>query len=114
MYDNIIYNSSIKTVMVHPTERESQFPILSLSKSYILQITFDDLRADSRSLYFQVEHCNADWSPSRLPTMDYLEGYTEVRISDVKPSENTRIPYTQYRFNFPNDNTQIKKAGNYL
>lgn len=114
IYDNIIYNSSIKTVMVHPTERESQFPILSLSKSYILQITFDDLRADSRSLYFQVEHCNADCSPSRLPTMDYLEGYTEDRISDMKPSENTRIPYTHYRFNFPNDNTQLKKAGNYL
>ena len=114
IYDNISYHSSIKTVMVYPSERESQFPILSLSKPDVLQIAFDDLRADSRSLYFQVEHCNADWSPSRLPTMDYLEGYTEDRISDIKPSENTRIPYTHYRFNFPNANTQLKKAGNYL
>ena len=114
IYDNIDYISSIKTVKLHPLEEEAGFPIITKDKNEYLTITFDDIRADIRSLYFSVELCNADWTPSRVPVMDYLAGYTEDRINAIQSSQNTKIAYTHYSFTFPNDNIKPKIAGNYL
>src|SRR5690606_37971647 len=69
---------------------------------------------DSRSFYYTVEHCNADWTPSRIPVMDYMSGYEEDRIYTIQSSENTKIPYSHYSFDFPNDNMRLKLAGNYI
>ena len=114
IYDNINYVTAVKSVSILPAENENSFPILSLGKDNFFHISFDDLRADMRSLYYSLTHCNADWTPSRLSTIDYLSGYEEDRIYNIQSSENTNTPYTNYSFTFPNENIQPKIAGNYL
>lgn len=114
VYDNRTYHTAIKSVQIFRGGHENTFPIIDLIQNDILTISFDDLRADIRSLYFSVEYCNADWTPNRLPVMDYLAGYNEDRIVTVEQSQNTIHPYSHYTFSFPNENMQPNLSGNYL
>lgn len=114
VYENWVYNSNIQSVQVIRADQENSFPILDLNLNDVLTISFDDLRADVRSIYFSVEYCNADWTPNRVPIMDYLSGYQEDRIVAIEQSQNTIISYTHYTFSFPNENMQPKISGNYL
>ncbi|MCA5003569.1 type IX secretion system plug protein [Sphingobacterium bovistauri] len=114
LYDNFEYNNAIKSVRINLNDNEGLFPVLELDNRDYLTISFDDLRADIRSFYYSIEHCNADWSSSRVPVIDYLIGYEEDRIYTIQSSENTKVPYTHYTFKFPNENMRPKIAGNYL
>lgn len=114
IYDNINYCSYIKSVQLNHVDKEAVFPIINLQNQEFLKISFDDLRADNRALYYSVVHCNADWSPSRLPLLDALIGYEEDRIFEIQSSKNTLTPYTHYSFVFPNENSRPKVAGNFL
>ena len=114
IYDHFIYDEGIKSVSLYPTGYENHFPIISLAGDQVLQITFDDIPRDIRTLYYSIEQCNADWKPSRIPIMDYVDGFVEDRIHNAALSENTLIPFTHYHFALPNENTPLKLAGNYL
>jgi hypothetical protein len=114
VYDNINYCTDIKSVQLNYADKESAFPIIDLQKKDYLSISFDDLRSDSRALYYSVEHCNADWTPNRLPLLDALIGYDEDRIFEIQSSKNTLTAYTHYSFTFPNENIKPKIAGNFL
>lgn len=113
-YKNKVYLSTIKSVQIFPEDQEGSLPIITLGTSEKIKVSFDDLRADIRSLYYSLEHCNADGSPSNLPAMDYAGGFNEARIEEIKLSQNTRIPYTHYSFTFPNEYVKPKLGGNYL
>ncbi|WP_237249454.1 type IX secretion system plug protein [Sphingobacterium faecale] len=114
IYDNINYLNAIKTVQLSPTGKENQLPIYTLGDADLLVLSFDDLRADVRDYYYSIEHCNADWTPSRLSALDYAEGYNEDRIVDFKQSQGSMIPYTHYKTIFPNEYVKPKVAGNFL
>lgn len=113
-YDNAVYNPDIKSISIYPIGKEGQFPAISLSNNEFLQISFDDLRGDIRSIYYSIEHCNADWKPSGVPSMNYIDGYVQDRVYSNQQSRNTLIPYTHYQFSLPNENLQFKIGGNYL
>lgn len=114
VYDNINYLSSIKSVQFYPVDRENAFPVIELFSDDQLMLAFDDLRGDVRNFYFSVEHCDANWVPSRLSPLEYAEGYNEERILNYSASVNTLQSYTHYRVDFPTDNVKPKLAGNYL
>ena len=114
VYDNVNYLEQIQSVEIYPLGKENQLPIYTLNGSDILTVSFDDLRADIRNLYYNIEHCNADWTPSRVSVLDYAEGYNEDRIMDFQSSQGTLINYTHYSFTFPNQYVRPKIAGNYL
>jgi len=114
IYDNINYLPSIKSVQFYPVEQENAFPVIELFSEDQLMLAFDDLRGDVRNFYFSLEHCDANWTPSRLSPLEYAEGYNEDRILTYGTSVNTLQPYTHYRVDFPTDNVRPKLAGNYL
>lgn len=114
LYDNINYLDVIKSVQLFPIGKENQIPVYTLGDSELLTLSFDDLRADVRSFYYGIEHCNADWTPSRLSSLDYAEGYNEDRIVDYQQSQGTLQPYTHYKTVFPNEYVKPKVAGNFL
>ncbi|MBK1440466.1 DUF5103 domain-containing protein [Parapedobacter sp. ISTM3] len=113
-YDNVNYLPVIKTVQLFPVEQENALPVIELHSNEQLTLAFDDLRADVRNYYFSIEHCDANWTPSRLSPLEYAEGFNEERVREYQPSVNTLQPYTHYRVNFPTDNIRPKLAGNYL
>ena len=103
----------IKTVRLYPLldeiGQESQPAAVPLSGDVPLILEFDHLYAEYTSFYVKLVHCNADWSPSRLFPLDYLDVYNEFPVEDYAFSFNTRVPYVHYRFVVP----PVKVPGNY-
>src|SRR5690606_28762237 len=114
IYDNTNYLPAIKSVLFHPVGQESTLPVIELHTDDQLTLAFDDLRGDVRNYYLSMEHCDADWKPSRLSPLEYAEGFNEERIINYTPSVNTLQPYTHYQVDFPTRNIKPKLAGNYL
>jgi len=114
VYDNVDYLQVIKTVQLHPAGQEKAFPVIELHSTEKLELAFDDLRGDVRNYYFSIEHCDANWNPSRLSPLEYASGFNEDRITAYQTSINTLQPYTHYRVDFPTANLGPKLAGNYL
>lgn len=114
IYDNVNYLPTIKSVQFYPIDRENALPIIELHSNDQLIFAFDDLRGDVRNFYFSMEHCDANWKPSKLSPLEYAEGFNEERILDYASSVNTLQPYTHYRMDFPTRNIKPKLAGNYL
>lgn len=114
VYNNINYLSVIKTVQLHPEGSENTLPVIQLHTDDKLLLSFDDLRGDVRNYYFSIEHCDANWNPSRLSPLEYATGFNEERIMQYETSVNTLQPYTHYRVDFPTVNIGPKLAGNYL
>lgn len=114
LYQDVNYLDAIQSVQLFSNGKESQLPIYTIGDSELLTLTFDDLRADVRSYYYGIEHCNADWTPSRLSSLDYAEGYNEDRIVEYQQSQGTLQPYTHYKTVFPNEYVKPKVAGNFL
>ncbi|WP_257656870.1 type IX secretion system plug protein [Parapedobacter lycopersici] len=114
VYDNINYLPVIRTVQLYPAEQENALPVIELHSNDQLELAFDDLRGDIRNYYLSMEHCDANWKPSRLSPLEYASGFNEERVMTYESSVNTLQPYTHYRASFPTENMRPKLAGNYL
>ncbi|MGC6470230.1 MAG: DUF5103 domain-containing protein [Flavobacteriales bacterium] len=114
LFENAIYQPSIKTVLLHPSGNELGLPMMKLSLNDTLLLSFDDLSREPRNYYFTLIHCNADWSPSDLMQNEYLEGFFEEPITDYSFSFNTIQAYTHYKTTIPSSQLRPILSGNYL
>ena len=109
-----IYNSNIKTVRFYFNGWETGFPAIRLNSDEKLNFGFDDFDNDYKTYNYTVVHCDASWNPTNMTPSDYIEGYTEDQISDIKRSFNTIQQYTHYHLLMPTDVLKITKSGNYI
>jgi hypothetical protein len=113
--ENMVYKSSIKTVLLYKSGFEMSAPVIMLNSGEKLQLSFDDLDEELKNYKFTVIHCEADWSTSvNLTASDYIDGFREDMISQFAYSYNTTVPYTHYSLLFPTDNLRMKISGNYI
>ena len=113
-YDDYTYDDSIKSVLLYNKRSTLSYPILPLEGNEVLQLSFDDLRRTSKIYFYQISHCNANWTPSDLMKNEYINGFTESEITDYKYAFSTDIYYTHYKVSFPNSELQLTKSGNYI
>jgi len=92
---------------------ENVFPYFKLGDAFTLN--FDDLYGNEANYYYQIQHCNYDWTPSTQITVnDYLQGFDTQRIQVYNNSFNTLQIYSRYTLTFPNNFTKILLSGNYI
>lgn len=114
LYEDHIYNSNIKTVRFYFNGWETGFPAIRLNSDEKLNFGFDDFDNDYKTYNYTVVHCDAAWNPTNITPSDYIEGYTEDQISDIKRSFNTIQQYTHYNLLMPTEVLKITKSGNYI
>lgn len=120
-----VYAIDTSTTIFHPQVRslllrcaEVRFatpdiPVINLDNQR-LTVEFDMLEEDRRYLRYDITHCNADWQPSGLAYIEYLDGFNEGVVEDYSFSMGTTVHYVHYRLTLPNEQTRLLKSGNYL
>jgi hypothetical protein len=107
-----IFSQNIKSIQLRPLQENNFSSIVPLGT--VLELSFDDLDADSKEYLYKVEHMTHDWQSSGLSSSQYIDGFDQNTILDVTNSFNTFQNYTHYSVKIPNTNTVITKSGNYL
>lgn len=103
--------TNIKSI-IFKGDTDDQFPVVKLGDPIYLE--FDDLLANEQDYYYQIVHCDYDWTPSSLLKSQYLNGLDNERIVDYENSYSTLQSYSNYKLSIPNDNTRLKVSGNYV
>lgn len=77
-------------------------------------VSFDILAEDRDYLRYDLIHCNADWQPSSLAYVEYLDGFNEGIVPDGEFSQATNVHYLHYSIAIPNGDMRPLVSGNYL
>ncbi|AWA31339.1 DUF5103 domain-containing protein [Flavobacterium magnum] len=107
----IIPPFNIKTV-TFVQSGQNAIPVFNLSDTF--QFQFDDLYGNEANYYYQLVHCNYDWTKSDLSESEYIDGFDDQRIQEYNNSFNTLQLYSHYKLSFPNRFTRFKVTGNYM
>ncbi len=114
-YEDHVYLDYVHSVKFHLDGLFLSMPILDLGGgSTPLALSFDALGEDNHSFVYSVEHCNANWTPSTLSEVEYIDGFNEEQIDFYEYSFKVKTAYTHYYFYLPNEDLRLTKSGNYL
>ena len=114
VYKNRILDDRIKTVQIFKEGWNLSYPVIRLNSPDKLIFLFDLLGDHDEAFYYTFIHCDKDWNKTDIFPNEYLEGFPENPVKDLKPSFNTTVNYTHYSLTFPNSDVNIKLSGNYI
>jgi hypothetical protein len=113
--ENQLYHPDILSMKVDNATMNFALPIITLNSSEQLTLTFDDKSDESKYLKYTYIHCTYDWKPTpNFQQFDYMNTFMEGNIFNYQTSSNTIQFYTSYSLDFPNDEVNINKSGNYI
>lgn len=113
-YRTGIFSERFKTLKVELAENPLAPPIINLNTGDRMVVSFDELAEDRSYLRYSLTHCNADWQPSKLVELEYLDGFNQADVIDFAYSQATTVHYVNYKIVIPNDQMRLKVSGNYL
>ena len=69
-------SADIKSVKVEIVGQPLFEPVIELGGNEEVLVSFDEMSYESKSFNYSIVHCNADWCPSDLAEMEYIEGFS--------------------------------------
>lgn len=103
----------VRTLRMELNGEWDALPVITLGSDDAICFSFDELSHTYKRYTYHVVHCNADWTPSDLHEIDYLEGLNGLVIEEWENSVATTQLYTHYSFSLPNENLSLLLSGNY-
>ena len=102
-----------RTVQLYRTGAEGSLPVLALGSGQTLSLEFDILNevGGGYSVYFY--HADRQWQRDLLP-VEYLQSFQSDDIRDYELSLATEVSYSHFEYEFPNQNIQFLRSGNYI
>jgi hypothetical protein len=111
---DMVVSPSIGSPQLYPAGNQLGYPIIRLNSQDQLELSFDDLDADVKPYYYTFQLCDEDWTPSTVSEVEYLKGFSQVRIDDYRNSSVALVRYTHYHALLPDANAVPVHSGNYL
>jgi hypothetical protein len=108
------YMKSIAGVKLCLYGNQVSYPIIQLGSPRALQLDFDDIDNNIKNFYYTFELCNADWTSTDLNEMDYLQGFTQIRLTQYSVSSVAKTRYIHYEAILPDHDCVPTRSGNYL
>ncbi|GAB6012115.1 type IX secretion system plug protein [Viscerimonas tarda] len=109
------FSDEIHSIQVYKGGNSLAFPVINLWKAEPVLLSFDRISDNSMDrLRYRIVHCNADWTPSPVSEIDYIDGFNNNLIEDYAPSVNTTIEYTNFQLQIPNNDLRLRLSGNYV
>jgi hypothetical protein len=109
---NVLPN--INGVKLYQQGNQMSYPVIALNTGELLELHFDDLDGRVKNYFYTFQLRNVDWSPVNLSTFDYLQGFSQVRLSQYRVSSIAFTKYVHYQATLPDRNCVPTKSGNYL
>lgn len=114
VYYDYVYLDNIKSVKFHADGLLLSIPSMELGSNVGLELGFDELSDEIKDYVFTVQHCDANWKPSGLSEMEYIDGYSESQVRKYDYSFKVKSVYTHYWLSLPNEDFKLILSGNYL
>lgn len=112
-YRTATFNPSVHTLQVRLSGDPLAPPVALLGSDNGIVVSFDMLEDNPQYLYYRVVHCNADWTPSLLTEVEYIDGFNDLPVEEYDLSFNTYCNYVHYRIALPNEDMRFRVSGNY-
>ncbi|MBQ7818227.1 MAG: DUF5103 domain-containing protein [Bacteroidales bacterium] len=112
-YRTASIDSRIHSLKVESSSGLLYPPVITLNTDEYINISFDLFEEEHQDLSYSIVHCNANWQPSMLSSLEYIDGFDIQEVYDWELSFNTYQSYVNYQITLPNDEVQFKVSGNY-
>ena len=109
-----VYMGNIHSVQLFASGSQNNYPVISLGSQGALELHFDDLDNYVKNFNYTYQLCNANWTPVNLSTFDYIQGFTQNRLTQFRSSSIATTRYIHYQVNLPERNCMPSRSGNYL
>ncbi|MDB5274766.1 MAG: hypothetical protein JWO58_3133 [Chitinophagaceae bacterium] len=95
------YKATIKTVQFYSRTSDTAITPITYLSNQDLSLEFDELSDEADSYYFKIIHCNSDWQPSNLKSIQYMRDFNEIFIQSRQFSAATKTGFTHYTAPIP-------------
>lgn len=109
-----VYAANIHSVQLYASGSQYNYPVIALGAAGALDLHFDDLDNYVKNYNYTYQLCNADWTPVNLSTFDFIQGFTQNRLTQYRNSSIATTRYIHYQASLPERNCMPSKSGNYL
>lgn len=108
----IAATDEVKSIQLYAGQ-EQKLPIFNLLGGIPLTLEFDLMTWQARPLSVYFYHADRSWRRDLAPG-EYMEGFLRDDLFDYSLSRNTQVPFTHFRYRFPNDAVGFRVSGNYV
>ncbi len=104
-----VYMNNIHTPQLFLSGNQYGYPIIPLGEIGALELHFDDFDNDVKTYYYTYQLCNADWKPVDLSTFDYIDGFSQNRLTQYRQSSIALTKYIHYQAMLPEKSMLTQK-----